>query len=514
MFTKFIKILAMIAFFLVICSVLTACSSGGSNQNENQSQNSPNGDNGDNIEANTEPATERERPNIPEDTDYGGYEFRFLVPVVYQGESGDFNEVCVEEENGETLNDAVYRRNRIVEELLNVKITTIVGTTWHEMPTSVKTSVQAGSDDFDAIAGAYQPSIAFAGCLENLYNVPGIDLSKPWWDGRMIESLSYKKSKLYYISGDMGYYDKYGIACILFNKRLFADNGLEYPYDKVRSGNWTLDEFSELAKDFARDLNGDGKMDENDQWGLVENSGAALRTLFGCGERIIELDDEGVPYLGAIGERHIRAVMAIGDMMADKNTVLIADSGQLNHLSDPYTDGIHKVFKNSQALFLGSQINEIVRFRDMDDDFGVVPFPKLDEDQKDYHSWTVSYGNGSSYSIPITNTNLERTGMIFEVMAGYSTDIIIPALIDVSLKSKFARDEESAEMLEIIFKSKVYDFAVEYGWGKISWADLYWNVYSQLTLKGSDTFVSSMEKEMAKAEEQTEKWRNTFDEIN
>ena len=505
------KNIKILVFLLVFCFIFTACSSNITDQSGEQIPQSPNEN--DNIEANVEPVTDIERPDIPDGTNYNGYEFRVLVPVMYQGESGDFNEVYVEEENGETLNDAVYKRNSIVENLLNVKIRTIVGTTWHEMPNSVKISVQAGSDDFDAIAGAYQPSIAYAGCLANLYNVPNIDLSKPWWDQRMIESLSYQKNKLYYISGDMGYYDKYGIACVLFNKRLFADNGIAYPYENVRNGTWVLDEFSKIIKDFARDLNGDGKMDENDQWGLTENSGAALRTLFGCGERIINLDSDGVPYFGAISERHIRAVTAIGEMLSDRNTVLIADSGQLSHVSDPYTDGIHKVFRNSQALFLGSQINEIVRFRDMDDDFGIIPFPKLDESQTDYHSWTVSYGNGSAYSIPIT-ANLERTGMIFEVMAGYSTDIIIPALIDVSLKSKFARDEESAEMLETIFKSKVYDFAVEYGWGRITWSELYWNVYSQLTLRGSETFVSSMEREMTRAEGQMARWIDTFDELN
>jgi len=477
----------------------------------------PDGDNagqnnGDNIE---EPATEPpvERPNIPDGTDYGGYEFKVLVPKAFQGTNSDFAEVYAEEENGDTLNDAIYKRNRIVEDLLNVKITVVVGSEWHGMTNSVKKSVQAGDDDFSAIDGAYQPPLAYAGCLENLYNAPNMDLSKAWWDQCMIETLSYKKSKLYYISGDIQYYDKYGTACILFNKRLFADNGFDYPYEKVRTGAWTLDEFSQLVKNFGRDLNGDGKMDENDQWGLTENSGAALRVLFGCGERIINLDNDGAPSLGAISERHIQAVMNIGEMLSDKNAVLIADSGQLKHISDPYTDGVYKVFRNGQALFLGSQIVEVAKFRDMEDDFGVVPYPKLDANQKDYQSWTVSYGNGSAYSIPVSNTDLGRTGMILETMAGYSSDTVIPALIDVSLKSKFARDEESAEMLELIFKTKTYDYALEYGWGAGVWNGLY-GEYSQLTLKGSDTFVSSIEKQTSKAEQDMEKFINTFDEMN
>ena len=502
------KNLKLVLFALVLLA-LTACSSGDAGKTDGGIK--PDATSG---EAATEAAT-LERPPVPEGTDYGGFEFRVLIPEAYLGGLGDgtFAEVYSGEENGEPLNDAIYKRNSIVEDLLNIKIKTVVSTSWHTMPNSIKKSVQAGDDDFDAIDGAYQPAIAYAGCLANLYKVQNMDLAKPWWDQRMIETLSYKKSKLYYISGDIGYYDKYGIACILFNKRLFADNGLDYPYEKVRSGAWTLDEFAALIKNAGRDLNGDGKMDENDLWGLTENSGASLRMLLGCGERIIELDGDGMPYLGAISERHIKAVMAIGELLSDKNNVLIGDSGQLKHFADCYA-AMDAVSKNGQALFMGGQIVSIPSFREMEDDFGVIPFPKFDKSQPNYHAWVVSYGNGSAYSIPVTNTDLSRTGMIFEVMCGYSTDIIIPALIDVSLNSKFTRDEESAEMLGLIFKSKIYDFAVEYGWGGIVWQNLYANVYSQLTLKGADKFVSSIEKETAKAEEQMEKFINAFDEMD
>ena len=502
------KNIIITAFLLIICLFFTACALENVNSKKDDA----------NLSADVIPEeiTDTEsavgRPNIPDGTNYSGYEFRVLIPGTTNN-GKEFAEVYAEQETGDPLNDAVYRRNRIVEELLNIKIITIIGDVWHKMPNDVKKSVQAGDDDYDAIDGAYQPALAYAGCLYNLYNVPNIDLSKPWWDQRMIETLSYKKSKLYYISGDMGYYDKYAIACIMFNKRLFDDNGVEYPYEKVRSGAWTLDEFSTLVKNAGRDLNGDGKMDENDLWGLTENSGAALRCLFGCDERIIELDNEGIPYFGATSERHIRAVTAIGEMLSDRNNVLIAESGQLKNFSDFY-EGLGIVNNNGQAWFMGGQIIGIPDSRDMDDDFGILPFPKLDLNQKEYHSWTGSYGNGSAWSIPVTNTDLERAGMIFEALAGYSTDIIVPALIDVSLKSKFTRDEESAEMLEIIFKSKIYDFAVEYGWGNIAYDGLYHNVYSQLTLKGPDKFVSSIEKETPKAETQMAKWIEIFDAMN
>ena len=59
-------------------------------------------------------------PELP-DKDYGGEEFTFLI----RGEgSGSYRErwVYAEEENGEVVNDAVFRRNQATEEKFNIKI--------------------------------------------------------------------------------------------------------------------------------------------------------------------------------------------------------------------------------------------------------------------------------------------------------------------------------------------------------------------------------------------------------
>lgn len=51
--------------------------------------------------------------------DYGGYEFRFYT----YGSSVDM--YASDGENGEVVNDAIYKLNRTVEERFNVKITAI-----------------------------------------------------------------------------------------------------------------------------------------------------------------------------------------------------------------------------------------------------------------------------------------------------------------------------------------------------------------------------------------------------
>ena len=89
--------------------------------------------------------------------------------------------------------------------------------------------------------------------------------------------------------------------------------------------------------------------------------------------------------------------------------------------------------------------------------------------------------------------------------------IIIPALIEVALKSKYARDTESGEMIELILRTKFFDPLMEYGWGRLSWSSLYYDVYSNLNMKGSETFISDIEKQMPKAEADTDSFIDIFD---
>ena len=462
----------------------------------------------------TQPPT-IERPAIPDGTDYGGYALRVLgSDPTYMNHVA---EIYAEAETGDTMNDAVYKRNRLIENMLNINIITKTCPPSDWLPgynrfvSSAIKIIQAGEDAFDIIDGEYQPSLAFTGCLANLYDVPNMNLSKPWWDQRMIKDLSYEKKKLYYIIGDIGHFGMTGTMCCLFNKQMFEDNGFEFPYEKVRQGKWTFDEYAKLIKDAARDLNGDGAMDENDQWGLYGNVGSLLWCMLGCGEKVISVDQNGVPFINSMNERHIQVVTALCELISDKDRVLLAENMKL---PDPY-EAFGKMRTDGRVLFFNSTVVGIQGNRSLEYDFGIVPMPKFDENQSDYRSPATSYSSGaSSISIPITNANVERTGTILEAMSGYSTDIIIPALIDVALKSKYTRDEESAEMINLILRTKMFDPLMEYGWGRLSWSGLYWDVYCDITQKGADKFVSMLEKQMPKAEKDTAKFIDTFGEMN
>ena len=89
--------------------------------------------------------------------------------------------------------------------------------------------------------------------------LPYVDLSKPWWDKDVNQGFSIK-GHLMMINGDISPYSFNLTACMYFNKKLFDKYDLEYPYQLVRDGKWTLDKLIELTKDFTADTDGDGKI--------------------------------------------------------------------------------------------------------------------------------------------------------------------------------------------------------------------------------------------------------------
>ena len=499
---------------VIICFVFTAfaaCSPNKENENDGN-QNGASPDSSENTGENGEIAAAAiERPHIPEGTDYGGYEFKILAKhftSVSAPATLIENEVFAGEETGEPLNDAVYKRNRTVEALLNIKISEISGADF-DVVKYAKNSVQSGDNSFDAmcIQDYDNVSLLQSNCLVNFYGVPNIDLVKSWWDQRAVKEIGYKGSKLYFVCGDINWYDDYSLMVLFFNKRLFQENGMDYPYDKVLQGKWTLDEFSRAIKDFTRDINGDGVLNQEDQWGMLENTDSVYHFIIGGGEAISSLNKEGVPEINALTERHLAVVEGFGNLFSDKSSVLQAGNGQMKGVSNEWGDGIFRVFREGRGLMLAEVVGSIPTFRDMEDDFGLLPQPKFNEAQEDYATFT-SGGWASSYSIPVSNQELARTGMVLEAMAGYSVDTIRPALFDVSLKSKFARDEESEKMLDIVFASKKYDWGERFKIG-----DLY-GAYQGVARTGFGKFVSSMEKGVPRAQTALEKLIALYEELD
>jgi len=122
------------------------------------------------------------------------------------------------------------------------------------------------------------------------------------------------------------------------------------------------------------------------------------------------------------------------------------------------------MFENNQALFYTEVMLHIVTMRGYEIDFGIIPTPKMDETQKNYAHY-LDWNCNIMYSLPVTLPEPDDQAYILETIAYASRTDITPAYYDICLKSKYARDEESSKMLDIIFSSYRLELAEVYNWG-------------------------------------------------
>ena len=114
--------------------------------------------------------------------------------ILFLTEDSDNNlyashEIYAESQNGELINDAVYKRNLKVEEQFKVKI---AEERVRDATDQAHRTLLAGDDVYDVVMPYMNTSInnALEGLYLNLYDVPHLELDNPWWDQRANESLT------------------------------------------------------------------------------------------------------------------------------------------------------------------------------------------------------------------------------------------------------------------------------------------------------------------------------------
>lgn len=411
--------------------------------------------------AETESETEEAEPTVTDivkekygSYDYEGYGYKVMAPAVgshmYAEVGSDVNEVWVEETDGTPMNDAIYNRNLATEDLINITITPIFINGDDTIQNQVKADVTAGSTEYDAVLNRmdFIGPQAQNGMYFNLKNY--IDTSNSWWDKNIVNTFTLFNSKLYWISGDINTFDDFAVEVIFTNKTILEQNGFELPYQDVLEGKWTIEKMYQLCTACERDLDGDGELKVGkDVIGHVEGNDHVKHWIYAMGEKSIDIDDDGNLVINTLTESQINAVDTLYNYMVEKQMT--------------YT-GTWQDFYKGNIVFAGAMLGPINSLRDMENDFGVLPMPKKNEEQESYGNY-VSNGWTTVYAIPMTNPDPERTGIILEVLCGFSTDTLRSALYDVLFAAKLVRDNDSVEMLNIIFDSKSYDWAVDFSWG-------------------------------------------------
>lgn len=435
---------------LLLALILTGCGSGTTDpkttDNQNQSQDTT-------TAPDTANLSDAEKRQLVSDdlktVDYGGREFNILSRT-------DFTYEYDPEQTGDVLDDAVYNRNRTVEERFGVKIVTHAygeGTQGNVLDLANK-SIEAGDDEYQLLS-AYSYKAA-SGSLNGLYMnwhiMPIVNFDKPWWESDYIEESSINDTA-YLAVGDLSLLFNEVKLAIFFNKKVADEVKMDDPYELVKNGDWTLDKLIGLSALGADDLNGDGVMDENDRWGFACNRYThTIPFLYAADMKMVSRDSNGIPNQFNESEKFFSLYEKVYKFINESGSAYICNDGRfsLKNESD---------FPSGKALFMTSWIGYAANLRDMEADFGILPYPKWDKAQDGYHSFYLD--RTSAFLVPKT-ADLEFTGTITEALAAESYKQVIPAFYEKTLYGKLIRDEESRDMLDIILQSASYDFAYIY----------------------------------------------------
>ncbi|MCL2099762.1 MAG: hypothetical protein FWH24_04925 [Oscillospiraceae bacterium] len=491
-----------LCLLFVLMLILTSYAAAACGTTEQHSDSPP-----EEIGAGTEPGDDAEEVpaavlDLP-DVDMEGRVFTFLTSNWPEEAVWTVTDILGEDElTGESLNDAIYLRNREVEARFNLEIKEINVDSCNDATALLSRAVRAQEEAYDlwlSRLGVYQ-SVAAQGSLFDLHKLEHTNFSNPWWDSNSARELSIA-GRLFAVCGDITTMDNAATTAIVFNKGLLADYGLADPYQLVKSGEWTLDSFMGLVREVSLDLNGDGTMDENDRFGFLYQRDTLLTFFAGSGELFARKDENDIPYLTITEEGAVNQMLRVLDMLYERDSCY-----NVMFLPGDFNIGMDLMFQNNQGLFMWLRMANIVALRTMPTDFGILPTPKRDASQEHYttdvNSWT-----GVALTVPVTNTDYENTGIFLEALAEASNRLVQPAYRDRLLDNIIARDDESLEMLDIIFSNRTFDIGAIGRFGELR--DVLWE-----TMTFNTNIASWLESRINRAERDIERLIEKIEEFD
>ena len=396
---------------------------------------------------------EEEEPGRPLDylgeLDFKGRTYTMLVSGMDNNE-WRYNPIDADAANAEIINSERFRRNVEIEDTLNCSLASIE--MFGSGPTNaIKEAFQANDEVYNSAMLMLSDAgkITLNGFFTDLLTMPALDLDGYWWDQRSVEDMTIK-GQLYHAVNSVCYAAYNATFAILFNKELADQYQIASPYEYVLEGEWTFDVLKEMMQGVSRDLDGNGEMNQKDLFGLLlwvdSITGAVNAGLDYC----CQVDEDGALQLTLNSEHVQNIVEKFNSFAADPN--ITAD-----YVTKGYNS--YDLFAGDQALFYMQEINRIHEFRDMESDFGVLPMPKYNAEQPVYRH-LVADNDGVMLTVPGVISDEIFTAAVLEALARLSEEYVMPAYYDVTLQRKAARDEESRQMLEIIFSTRAYDL----GW--------------------------------------------------
>ena len=377
---------------------------------------------------------------------YEGYAFQFLNNI-----SDYAITTIVPEETTDTVDAAIFARNSYVKEALGIELSE-VRQGYNEVKSTMSSLTSSNDFEYDAVYNELwmQTPLAQTGTYIEVDDLASsLNLSKPWWFTDAMAGIAIDGNG-YELFGDLQlmYYDS--IWGMTFNQQDLIDNKQAFPYDLVRSGDWTLAELEKIMKATYQKPGAE-------HYAMASHKDFISAMIAACDFVLVAQDDDDVLKVFEDEERFVGIYAEIMNLFFasngyDKMNYVVPDYNATAYTSGEWktdADGWSGKFPLGKSTFMAGTIGDIRRVRSAEFAYGIIPFPKYDTDQEKYVSWV--YRGAASLGVPSTQPNVERTCVILENLAAYSYKLVKHEYYDVVVQGRTVRDNDSIEMLDIIF---------------------------------------------------------------
>ena len=443
---KSIKVLALLLALLCFVTVFVACDGGETNQNDEETTAGK-------AQESTAEATETETEFFPE-VEKQNYGAEFYLNI-QAGGTNPKKFYWVEEGSKDAMSEAIYARQTSVYDHLGVEIIGVEAGTYDSYADKFKTAVK----NKDGSVHTLQTHVYFGvvsmiteNYLVDYQKMPGLNLDADYWNRDFMEGLA---------AGDylfLGYsdYNLVNTHVITFNKKLLAqyEDALEESvYDMVQNYHWTLDQMIALAELVYVDRTADGKT-VDDTFGITGNQWVPFcGMLKACDINFVELNDQGNYELSVYNDKNKEKCADMISKIADLSK---SDSAWFWYR----TEGTEQVTITSDRTLMYLQSTfSLTDNLDYDVDFGVLPFPMYNEDQKEVGYRSLEWGG--LLVIPNYLEDATMVGETLEMMSFYSDDVTV-TFYEKLLGKQVADAPEDKIMLDIIWDSVCSDFGLNY----------------------------------------------------
>ena len=392
---------------------------------------------------------------VPESVEKKDYGSQFFLSVLT--DVNPLKYYWVEKSEGDAMSEAIYARQEKVYNYLGVEIVATSAGRHNTYVDPFRDAVLKRDGSVDCLISHVQTGVA--GFVKDMYlrdfnELPGVDLNQDYWNADFMDMLAIDGS--YYLG-----FSNFNILytyVIAFNKDMldqYAGSMEKSLYQMVEDYEWTLDEMLSLAQLVSIDKTGNGKTDD-DVYGLTGQQWVPWTNFFHASNiNLVEMNESGkyeIAFMNSVNaEKTNILVKKLKDFVNSEYSYL--DFKSTSDPSVPITSG-RTLMQLASTYWLEGYLK-------YDVDFGVVPYPMFDTNQKNVGYRSLQWGG--YLCVPSYVDNETKVGETLEVLSFYSDDVMI-TFYEKMLGKQVADVPEDAKMLdEYIWETVTSDFGQTYG---------------------------------------------------